>query len=162
VIWLLYAVLLVMVNIGGLALILGRRERHYGEMRLSDSGLLYMFGTFLTGLMLFFALAISLKTRTNLAFAAMPAASLGLLGAFWLWQELGIRSMLRERRKESESSIKRTLAFLARNPDAIPAFEYLADLYKKTGNSKLEEKARSDARAASERQMPRPGASRPA
>lgn len=151
-IWLLYGLLLCALNFGGLLLILKRRERHYGEMSLADSGLLYMFCAFLTGMMLMFTAAIAVKMRSAAGALLMPAASLLLLGGFWAWQELGIQSMLRERRLEAEKGLKNTLAFLSRTPDSVPALEYLAKLYTTLGRAEQAEKARASALAAARRQ----------
>ena len=150
--WLLYGLLLCILNFGGMMLILSRRERHYGEMRLADSGLLYLFCAFVTGMMLMFTTAIVIKTRSVAGALVLPASSLALLGGFWAWQELGIRSMLKERREEAEEGLRHTLDFLSRSPDSVPALEYLAKLYTTLGRTEQAEKAKESALAAARRQ----------
>lgn len=142
----IFVVAVIALNLGGLSLIVNRREKIYGELPLSTYGLVFFMGIAMTFLMLFFSITALAKSQTSAPMFVIPGTGLALLLAYYIYQEIGIRALLAERRAQAEEALKKTLEFISNRPNSVPALENLARIYEKLGKADLARKAQDCAR----------------
>ena len=149
---LIFAIAVVLLNLGGVTAIINRREKIYGEMTLSNYGLVFFMTIAITLLMLIFSFSVAVKNGSWLAVLGIPGAGLAAMAAFFMYQESGIRALLAQRRAQAEEALKKTLEFISQRPDSIPALENLSRLYDKLGKAELSRLALECARKVQARE----------